>query len=338
MNKLKFLEERVAELEERGQVKSENFSLSTVGKSEPIRRTLVVGDKIKLYSATPKRTGSVFLTSSLEIQSLAEANISLLFTVGDKVIGEISKSLNAGKNEVLFFGGCRIFGGVESEVGVCVQSFSTGATIVLNNYSVNMVGIDLESAKNTARISGDKNGNKLLLVLSDAKNIYYYYSEDGILPRVKSDFSLYGAGYFAVGILETTENGVKPRIFRLAKSGSAFLSSGLNISTEEIVAENVLDIAIGETESGVVAFYIKNNNVYYKIFDGVNSSVEKQLASGNKFKFSEIGTAGRGKNLTVVATSLTGGNYIYFQIANEFEFESRAEHIVLKIIPTISES
>ncbi len=335
MNKLKFLEERVAELEEKTSSGVSDFSLSTITKSENIQQVISKGDVVKFFDFTPTALGSIYISLSLSVDANVENEVSFQILIGEKVVGTLNKVLVAGVNELLFFGGCRMLAGEDGLVKIKVLSGDSVLVNVLQNYSLTILGAGLESLKNEVHLSGDRIGNNLLLTLSDGKHIYSYYSNSGKFPTSKLDFEIYGEGEYAVAVLDSSGGEIVPRICRKTDLGKIYLSSGLSISTEELVAENVSDVAIGETSSGVVVFYVKNNLAYFKEFVGGVSAFEKILVIGSKNKFLKISTAGRKDELVVIAKTTEGVNYIFFQIADEFNFGG--ENINLKIITTIKE-
>lgn len=334
MNKLKFLEERISELEEKSSTSVNDFTLSTITRSENVQEVIWEGDTVKFFDFTPTATGSVYISLNFSVETNVENEVSFQIWIGEKVVGVLNKTLSLGVNELLFFGGCKVLLGEESLVKIKVLSCGSTAVNILNKYSLTILGAGVETLKNKVHLSGDRIGNNILLTLSDGKYIYSYFSDVGEFPSSKSDFKIFGEGAYAVSVLDTS-GGIVPRICRKTDSGKVYLSSGLNISTEELVAENVSDIAIGETDLGVAIFYIKNNLIYFKEFiDGV-VAFEKMLVSNSKNKFSELSVAGRKEGLAVIVKTFDEFNYIFFQVGDEFDFGG--ENINLKIITTIEE-
>lgn len=335
MNKLKFLEERISELEEKSSTSVNDFTLSTITRSENVQEVILEGDTVKFFDFTPTATGAVYISLNFSVETNVENEVSFQIWIGEKVVGVLNKTLSSGVNELLFFGGCKVLSGEESLVKIKVLSCGSTAVNILNKYSLTILGAGVETLKNKVHLSGDRIGNNILLTLSDGKYIYSYFSDVGEFPASKSDFKIFGEGAYAVSVLDNSSGEIVPRICRKTDLGKVYLSSGLNLSTEELVAENVTDVAIGETSTGVVVFYVKNNLAYFKEFVNGVSAFEKFLVIDSKNKFSKISTAGRKDGLVVIVKTIDGVNYIFFQIADEFNFGG--ENINLKILTTIKE-
>lgn len=332
MNRVKFLESRVAELEERLSAGGANeILLDSLSFFDNQSKNLKIKDAVKLADFVAGENGCVLLNLDIVLNSTVVGSGKFLVYCNNSCVGELAFSVVAGENRLHFSTAVQAVKGIKNTLKLEVLQLVGATEIVLLSISGVLFGRGVSSGAVACRISACKKGSKLVEVIVDGEKVYTYLS-NGVPAKSFGEFSYYGVGKRAGCVVTQTDNGERVHIVRLNSENYAFMSVGENISSEiALTDQKVDDVAIGVNGAEVLVFYIKNGQVYFKIFNGTRFGSERLVTRGNKRKFVELSVVGDGTELVVIATAEDGGNYLYGQVDVEKCFGGSGECITASI-------
>ena len=338
MDRVKFLESRISELEERL-----NGSTSTLENLDAVdffvekSIGVKVKDKIELARFVSNISGGVYINFDCSITSSEACSGKILVQVNSTAISEISFSAVAGENILHFGGSCQCVQNVENILSIEITNLTGVTNITLNTLSGVVFGMALKNMRGKSRLSACKLDAKIVELIMDNGKIYFY---SGSSPAKSfGDFSYYADGIKADCVIDENDGTKVTYIARLDNNKNAFMSAGESVSGELVVSGNIVDdLAIGKTLDGIAVFYIKDGQVYFRMFNGTRFLSEKLLSRENKRKFVEVGVVGENSELLVIARSSDGGNYLYNQVDIEKLFGGAGEKLTIKVTAEVSEA
>ena len=336
MDKVKFLESRIAELEERlnGSTKTlEN--LEAVDFSIEQSTTIKVKDKIELAKFVSLVSGGVYINFDCAIGASESASGKIQVLVNSTVVSEIPFNAVAGENSLHFGGACQCVQNVENILSIEITNLTGVTNATLTSLNGVVFGMALKNMRGKSRLSAYKVNEKTVELITDNGKIYLY---TGTAPAKSfGDFSYYANGIEADCVIA----GETPIVYiaRLDTNKNAFISATESVSGEVVVSGDVVDdLAVGKTLDGIAVFYIKDGQVYFRLFNGTRFLSEKLLSRENKRRFVEVGVVGEDKELLVIAKSSDGGNYMYNQVDIEKSYGGSGEKITIKVTAEVSEA
>lgn len=335
MDRVKFLESRIAELEERLNGSTKTLECLNSVDFTAINETLKVKDKIELAKFTSKSTGGVYINFDFSVNASESVVGKMQILVNSTVISEISFSAGVSESIIHFGGAYQCVQNLENSLSVVITNLTGATSVNIASLSGVVFGMALENMRGKSGFSAYKLNAKVVEMISDDGKIYLY---SGVEPAKSfGDFAYYADGIKCTCVIAGDDP--VTYIARLDANRNAFMSATESVSGEMVVSsESVEDIAIGSTSDGIAVFYIKNGEIYFRLFNGTTFLSEKLLTRDNKRRFVEVSVVGEREELLIIARTSDGGNYMYNQVDIEKSFGGMGEKLTIKVTAVVSES